>query len=368
MTTQQITLPIEYWKKHDLYDNTEIISIEDIRTVELKHFRDVQFTGHSIHYPQPLLYSRGKLLLPTIEKFMSLGRGTVYEKDMWYNGEFLEVKKTVEDPVFYFVYNMANYYHFIYDTLPYLYSYFYEKKYTKNLKLLVSPPEGQTDLYPFVWDCLDLLGISRDDIVFLDPETEYYSVLVGSSLTHDGLSNHRPHKGVYDVINRMRGDYKGPEKVYISRRTWTQQKSDNIGTNMTEARRCVNEDEVWELFKARGYEEVFCENLSMEEKIGLFRGAKKVAGPIGGGMVNTIFSPPETQVISINSPTFFDINTRFEYSMSHTQLYHFNDTEFDGDAEGWVEGQGALSISGGLNSPWKVNLNTLSKFLEENDG
>ena len=85
-------------------------------------------------------------------------------------------------------------------------------------------------------------------------------------------------------------------------------------------------------------------------------------------MVNTIFSPPETQVISINSPTFFDINTRFEYSMSHTKLYHFNDTEFDGDATGWVEGQGALSISGGLNSPWKVNLNTLSQFLEEHDG
>ena len=106
----------------------------------------------------------------------------------------------------------------------------------------------------------------------------------------------------------------------------------------------------------------------MEEKIGLFRGAKKVAGPIGGGMVNTIFSPPEPQVISINSPTFFDINTRFEYSMSHTQLHHFNDTEFDGDAEGWVEGQGALSISGGLNSPWKVNIKSLKEFVDMVDG
>ena len=90
MTTQQITLPIEYWNN----DNTEIVSVDDIRTIELKYFRDVQFTGHSIHYPQPLLYSHGKLLLPTIEKFMSLGRGTVYEKEMWYSREFLEVKKT----------------------------------------------------------------------------------------------------------------------------------------------------------------------------------------------------------------------------------------------------------------------------------
>ena len=106
----------------------------------------------------------------------------------------------------------------------------------------------------------------------------------------------------------------------------------------------------------------------MKEKVGLFRGAKVVAGPIGGGMVNTIFSKPSTKVISINSPTFFDINTRFEYSMCHTDLHHFNDTEFDGDAEGWVESQGALSISGGLNSPWKVNVDSLKDFVESFDG
>ena len=88
-------------------------------------------------------------------------------------------------------------------------------------------------------------------------------------------------------------------------------------------------------------------------------------------MVNTIFSNCLTKVISINSPTFFDINTRFEYSMTHTQLHHFNDTEFVGDAEGWVEGEGALSISGGLNSPWKVNIDNLKRFVEsidDNDG
>ena len=84
-------------------------------------------------------------------------------------------------------------------------------------------------------------------------------------------------------------------------------------------------------------------------------------------MVNTIFSNCLTKVISINSPTFFDINTRFEYSMAHTQLYHFNDTEFAGDVTGWVDGQGALSISGGLNSPWKVNMDSLKRFVESID-
>jgi hypothetical protein len=80
-------------------------------------------------------------------------------------------------------------------------------------------------------------------------------------------------------------------------------------------------------------------------------------------MCNVIFSPPETKVISINSPMFFDINTRFEYSMIHTQLYHFNDTEFVEKVEETVESDGSLSISGGLNSPWRVNLNKLALFL-----
>ena len=369
MTTKQISSPIEYWSD----GKTRILSPEDDngRKIEVGYFFGVQFTGHSIHYPQPLMYSHHseKLILPTKEMFMSLGRATLYDELMHYEGDLKNTDLMYNGDVYYFVYNMANYYHFIYDTLPYLYGYFNEKQYFPNLKLLVSPPEGKTDLYPFVWDTLALLGITRNDVVFLNDKARYKMVLVGSSLTHDGLSNTPPHEKVFDIINRLQGEYDGPEKVYISRRTWLHNKTDNIGTNMTEARKGVNEDEVAEYFISRGFEEVFCESLSMKEKIGLFRGAKVVAGPIGGGMVNTIFSNCLTKVISINSPTFFDINTRFEYSMAHTQLHHFNDTEFAGDSTGWVEpgDVGVLSISGGLNSPWKVNMDSLKKFVESID-
>jgi len=356
-------MKINYWNSV----KTRLIEEQDKngRTVEVGYFFNSQFTGLSTHYPQPLLYSHKdkKLYLPLIEKFMSLNRGTVYEENMVYELDLPKFKKFCDEPVFYFVYNTANYYHFIYDTLPYLYSFFKERQLIPHLKLLVSPPEGKSDLYPFVWECLELLGICRDDVVFLDNETLYNAVIVSSSLTHNGLSNTPPHAGLFDIINRMKGDYQGPEKIYVSRRTWLHNNLDNIGTNYTERRRCVNEDEVAELFKSYGYEEVFCENMSMKEKIGLFNSAKYVAGPIGGGMCNVIFSPPETKVISINSPLFFDINKRFEYSMSHTQLYHFNDTEFVEKVEESVDSDGALSISGGLNSPWKVDLNKLTTFL-----
>ena len=366
MNTIKISSQIRYWDQNP----TRRISATDRngRTIEVAYFPLAQFTGYSKHYPLPLLYSykNKKLFLPLREKFMSLDRGTVYEVgDMFFEDELPEVQKTVDIPMFYFVYNMANYYHFIYDTLPYLFSYFNEKRIHPDMKLLVSPPEGQDDLYPFVWDSLNMLGITRDDVVFLDPEVMYNRVCVSSSLTHNGLSNCPPHRGVFDILNSMKSDYVGPEKIYISRRTWVHNKKDNIGTDYTERRRCVNEDQVAQIFKLYGFQEIFCENLTMEEKIGMFRTAKYIAGPIGGGMCNTIFSPPDTKVMSINSPTFMDVNLRFAYSMVHTDLFNFEHTEFVDRQEESVESEGSLSITGGLNSPWQVDLNKLSKILDK---
>ena len=91
---------------------------------------------------------------------------------MEYDANIENTELIQDEFVYYFVYNTANYFHFIYDTLPYLYGYFNEKKYFPNLKLLVSPPEGKNDLYPFVWDTFELLGITRDDVIFLDTKTK----------------------------------------------------------------------------------------------------------------------------------------------------------------------------------------------------
>ena len=179
MSMQKTTLPIKYW---DSGQTRRVCPVDkNHRILEVAYFDQVRFVGLSKHYPQPLIWSvsNKQLILPTIEKFMSLGRGTVYEETMEYE-MWLPVRFTqfCNLPVFYFVYNMANYYHFIYDTLPYLYHFFNERKIHPNMKLLVSPPEGEDDLYPFVWECLHLMGITENDVVFLNQNTLYNKVCV----------------------------------------------------------------------------------------------------------------------------------------------------------------------------------------------
>ena len=216
-----------------------------------------------------------------------------------------------------------------------------------------------------MYETLELLGITKEDLIFIDSETKYETIIVASSLTHNRMSLENPHSGVFSLIDSMDGDNTiNEEKIYVSRRTWTQTKSDNIGTDYTKERMCINEDEVVELFKSYGYKEVFCENLSMKEKVGLFRSAKYVAGCIGGGMSNVLFCSPDTKVISINSPEFFPINDRLKHAFNHTNLNMFNHTKFVNKRSGVITSDNALSISGGMNSQWEVDLSELKIKLE----
>ena len=58
-----------------------------------------------------------------------------------------------------------NYFHFVYDTLPYLISFFELKKEIPNLKLLMNYPNFQKNkFYTFVNEFLEILNIMSTDI------------------------------------------------------------------------------------------------------------------------------------------------------------------------------------------------------------
>ena len=303
------------------------------RKIELYKIVEAELGGSNLYYPNVLIksYHDDTIINPYQERIMSLSNAIKI------NTENIEFKKEItckiNSPVYFFIYNSDNYYHFLYDTLPYLILFMELKKKIPNLKLLVNYSNpGRITFYRFFLEFLELLGIDSKHILIANSKTIYKSIYVSSSLTHGIDSNTEPRKEVYDFYKKIsikikrKYNLETPESFYISRRTWINKDDTNIGTNYTQRRILINEDQLVESLKCIGIKEVFLENLSTIEKILYFSNAKLIIGAIGGGIANVLFSPSNTKVFCIVSPTFFEINGRFKYSLNKTNIIYFNET------------------------------------------
>jgi len=311
--------------------------LDNPRDIHLYKLENVICTGLSLYYPNVLLLSKNndKLYLPYNEKSMSFNRKTIYEeKDMKFEVCNKNIDNVVTTPVFFFIYNVENYYHFIYDTLPYLYYYFEVKNTIPECKLLIQTHSVNTTLFKFVKETLELLNIH--DLEFVKENTLYSTVYVSSSLTHQDKSNEPPNKQAFYIYEKCINEALNScntlfpiEKMYVSRRTYLHNDTSNIGTNYTQRRVLKEETEIVEYLNTLNFKEVFPECWTMREKIYYFSNAKVIVGLIGGGMCNLLFSNNNTKSLVICSPYFLDINYRFKYSMEHTQIKYIKDTSVE---------------------------------------
>ena len=387
---------ITLFKLFTTYKNIFEMDTDNNRKIDLYKFENCTTTGLNLYYPNVLLKTKNDMVLPLLERTMSLKSGTIYEKNnMEFKYNEKKIVNTYNVPVFFFIYNTDNYFHFLYDSLPYLISYLSLKKELPNVKLLMQfPNEQKPDFYPFVIEFLEILNISKDEIVIIDEYTEYKEIYVSTSYTHDFDSNLPPRKEIYDfyqtivgLVKEKKREIETPKKIYVSRRTWLHNDFSNIGTNYTTRRRLVNEDALVEKLLTEGYYcEVFTEKLSTIEKVLYFANATHVVGAIGGGISNVLFSPRTTKLEAIISPTFLDVNTRFKHSLNGVDVYynmnteHVEKTEFktymrvktkDGTIVGEIEkihdNKLLVSYTDGSNTGWNAQCNYKQIELNMNE-
>lgn len=394
-------------QKYRLFDTDE-----NGREINIYTLLNAIPNGESLYYPNTLLASyqnTPKLIRPIDEKIMSLEKVGKLDE---YKGEIklFNLKYVEENPVFFFIYNTDNYFHFIYDTLPYLISFFKLKETTPNLKLLMNyPNSGKDSHYKFVIELLSTLGITENDIIIINDETIYEKIFISDSYTHGIDSNLPPRLEIHtlykEIVDKVKDHKDYPKKIYISRRSWIHGDTSNMGTNYTTRRKMVNEDALVDLLESNGYTEVFTETMNTVEKINLFNNAESIIGPIGGGLVNVLFSKKECELISIMSPEFFNVNKRFIFSINNVYLKLFEDVEHvektdiklymrvkvgdvvgevieindemvkiaynDTSVAGWnsevtynikeVRGVDCVKLDNGLNSSWKMDIDKFKK-------
>ena len=293
------------------------------RIRNMTHLEDAQLDGGA-SFPGCLVNGRS----PYDEQVMSMP--TAMTTDVC--AHIPATTETCAGHYFFFLFNFDNYYHFLYDTLPYLHFYKILCSYSLSpVFLLVS---SNIHWRPFHKEMFSLLGIPETAFCVARDGVKYEHLYVPTSLTHGHLltgewaSNLPPEPDAYNIwIDAMKRALAlprmtAPLKIYISRRSHIHGDMSNIGTNYTTRRRCVNEDEVVETVRQFGYTEVFCETQSMTEKIQMFGDVTHVIGFIGGGMANLLFSPEHVRVGCITTPDFLRINSRFRFSMEHTQIHY----------------------------------------------
>lgn len=300
--------------------------------IYIHKLNEVSIIGNSLYYPNPILYSflDSKMYNPLIESTMSLRN--VKDTINCNLKKPIKSDNVYKDPLFYFIYNTDNYYHFIYDSLPYLISFKKLKETVKNIKLLMYYSKDNM-FYKFVKEFLVLLNIQDEDIVIANTEIIYNEIYISSPYTYGSDPKQSPRDDIYDLykdivskVKELKINKSFPKKFYVSRRTWIHNDFSNIGTNYTTRRKCENEDSLVDLLKSHGYEEVFTENLSTIDKILLFNNAESIVGAIGGGIANVLFSNPSCKLITLVSPTFLDVNYRFMYSLNKVNVIYFTDT------------------------------------------
>lgn len=321
-------------------DNIKIIKDNDNteRDICYSIFENCILSGRNTYYPNTLIYSNDNLINPYDEKVMSLNKNSFYD-DNKFDINIENINKIlineINYPVFFFIYNFDNYYHFLYDTLPYLYTFLYLKKFIPNIKLLVNyPNKNMNKFYKFNIEFLEKIININDDLLIHNDNNYYNKIYISTSLTHGGYSNNPPRKEIFEIYDKIKNninlsnissDYINLDKIYISRRTWINNDKSNIGTDYTTRRKMMNEDELVVKLEENGYKEIFAENLNTDEKIYLFSKAKYICGSIGGGMANLLFSNKETKTIVIVTPYFLEINFRFKYSLENTDINYFYD-------------------------------------------
>lgn len=321
-------------------DKISIIGKKDInnRTIKYKVYENILLIGRDFFYPNVLLLNKNdeKIYSPYDEKIMSLNKSCFYDNNEYYydkNSVENNTNIVIKSPVFFFIYNFDNYFHYLYDTIPYLWTFLFLKKTNPKLKILIYYPNKKKIFYKFNLDILYKI-INKEDIIIHDENNVYSQIFLSSSLTHGGVSNYPPRSEIHELYEMIKQNsvcinpsFDNYEKIYISRRTWINNDTSNIGTNYTTRRKMMNEDILVEELKKIGIKEIFTENLTIDEKVQLFATSKLIVGNIGGGMTNLLFSNKNTKAIVINTPHFFKINNRAKYSIEHTNFIYFNEVE-----------------------------------------
>lgn len=310
------------------------------RDIKIHRLEECVPSGVGVQYPNVIFKSTSKLFYPLQDENVRSTFINSYEKDqMMYKFRRQTIKKKLNDSVFYFIYNMENYFCFLYDAVPYLYSFLELRKQQPRIKLLMQYSDVENKTFKsYIMPILELLGITQKDIVMLSSETKYRRIYISSSYTHDEGYHDEPRAEIFKLYKRISdAAYEKlknnlpvlPKKIFVSEHKNMTDKFAKMAEPKPYLRKFTNETDFIEYTNQKKCKEIFVEDttFSLLEKIIMFSKADVVVGQMGETAANALFSPSTTRFIAIVTPTYLIRFPRFRYCYKNTDIKYFTKTE-----------------------------------------
>ncbi|MFC4783170.1 glycosyltransferase 61 family protein [Nocardioides sp. MAHUQ-72] len=159
-------------------------------------------------------------------------------------------------------------------------------------------------------------GISEADLVWVNEPVFVESVVAATPMWHNAPP-HYVHPDIVETWDRLaaglvRDAGRGPhERIFVSRGAGAKH------------RECRNAVEVEEFFRARGFEIVYPELLSLPEQVVLFRDARVVAGFGGSAMFNLMFAKSVETVVLLSHEAYTARNEHLYTSLTGGDVHYF---------------------------------------------
>ncbi|WP_281544094.1 glycosyltransferase 61 family protein [Grimontia sp. SpTr1] len=261
-----------------------------------------------------------------------------------------------EEDNYFFIYDYPwgeNYQHWLITSLSRLALFIELKASYPNIKLL-----HHRDSKSFKREALLLFGIENSDIVDHSGSVRYKNIILPSFPSCCGLEVSKSALRMFNHISESTPKEKNDSshKIYLAR-------DDSNGK-----RPLSNRKELDTLLKEKGFEKVYLEELSFENKVRLFSTAEVVIGDFSAGWGHVVFCKPGVKLLLLEHDIFkFDafyrgisnsIGATFESfsSLSLTRKIYLYILKLK-----WIN---AKTVDKSANSiPWKVDVGRLEKLL-----
>ncbi|MCH9625716.1 MAG: hypothetical protein S4CHLAM123_08940 [Chlamydiales bacterium] len=309
-----------FWRFSDVLKGMDL---PEQGVYEVPHGTATSFGGN--------LTKSGKLLTPYLQ---SIDGKAPHEHDLFrFSGKlfFPKIYRVKGEVVTLAAGWQGAFYHWIYEVLPRL--HLVEKAgYSLNTLFVEAKSSFQKQ-------SLELMGVGSDQLI----NASEYAAVQAEKLIVPSIPEVPTRWACAYLRDKMLPNLqrKAKKRLYISRSDATK-------------RRLLNEEEIWPILEARGFEKCILSSLSFREQAAAFASAEAVVGPHGAGFSHLVFCDPKTAVLEFFAPAYTHL--------CYWQIANCVDLEYH-----YIFGEGAhypKGVNTGLDPDIEVNPNKIRAALD----